>query len=71
MPAVLRMPGANYQLDEGQVRRRRRSPRPGLDLGAEQESSQLAEAMELRRKAVETRAASLGAGFEAERRLHQ
>src|SRR5665647_821059 len=37
----------------------------GLGLGAEQESSQLSEAMELRRKAVETHVASLWADFEA------
>jgi hypothetical protein len=40
-----------------------------LGLGAEQESSQLAEAMELRRKAVQTRVASMWADFEAEEAL--
>ena len=38
----------------------------GVGLGAEQESTQLAEAMELRRKAVETRVASMWADLEAE-----
>ena len=38
----------------------------GVGLGAEQESTQLAEAMELRRKALEARMASLWADFEAE-----
>ena len=41
----------------------------GVGLGAEQESSQLAEAMELRRKAVKTRVASMWADFEAEESL--
>ena len=40
-----------------------------LGLGAEHESSQLAEAMELRRKALETRVASMWADFEAEEAL--
>jgi circadian clock protein KaiC len=40
-----------------------------LGLGAEHESSQLAEAMELRRKAIETRVASMWADFEAEESL--
>jgi circadian clock protein KaiC len=40
-----------------------------LGLGAEQESSQLSEAMELRRKAVQTRVASMWADFEAEEAL--
>ncbi len=38
----------------------------GLGLGAEQESSQLADSMELRRKAAQTRVASMWADFEAE-----
>jgi circadian clock protein KaiC len=38
----------------------------GIRLGAEQESSQLSEAMELRRKAVETHVTSMWADFEAE-----
>src|ERR1019366_6083463 len=38
----------------------------GAGLGAEQESTQLAEAMELRRKALEARMASMWADFEAE-----
>ncbi|HZY00469.1 MAG TPA: circadian clock protein KaiC [Dermatophilaceae bacterium] len=41
----------------------------GVGLGAEQESTQLFEAMELRRKAVETRVASLWADLEAEESL--
>ena len=41
----------------------------GVGLGAEQESSQLSEAMELRRKAVETRVASMWADLEAEESL--
>jgi len=41
----------------------------GVGLGAEQESSQLADAMELRRKAVKTRMASMWADFEAEESL--
>jgi circadian clock protein KaiC len=41
----------------------------GIRLGADQESSQLAEAMELRRKAVETHVASMWADFEAEEAL--
>ena len=41
----------------------------GVGLGAEQESTQLSEAMELRRKAVETHVASLWADFEAEESL--
>src|SRR5450631_852388 len=40
-----------------------------LGLGAEQGSSQLAEAMELRRRAVQTRVASMWADFEAEEAL--
>jgi circadian clock protein KaiC len=40
-----------------------------LGLGADQESTQLAEAMELRRKAVQTRVASMWADFEAEETL--
>ena len=40
-----------------------------LGLGAEHEASQLAEAMELRRKAVQTRVASMWADFEAEEAL--
>ena len=40
-----------------------------LGLGAEQESSHLSEAMELRRKAVQTRVASMWADFEAEEAL--
>jgi len=41
----------------------------GVGPGAEQESSQLADAMELRRKAVKTRMASMWADFEAEESL--
>jgi circadian clock protein KaiC len=41
----------------------------GVGLGAEQESSQLSEAMELRRKAVETHVASLWADLEADESL--
>ena len=41
----------------------------GVGLGAEQESSQLSEAMELRRKALETRMASMWADLEAEESL--
>ena len=40
-----------------------------LGLGAERESSQLSEAMELRRKAVQTRVAAVWADFEAEEAL--
>jgi circadian clock protein KaiC len=41
----------------------------GVGLGAEQESIRLAEAVELRRKAVETRAASMWADLEVEESL--
>lgn len=41
----------------------------GVDLGAEQESIRLTEAMELRRKALETRVASMWADLEAEESL--
>lgn len=41
----------------------------GVDLGAEQESIRLTEAMELRRKALETRVALMWADLEAEESL--
>jgi len=53
----------------GSARAAAEAAETGAGLGAEQESNQLAEAMELRRKAVQTRVASMWADFDAQEAL--
>jgi circadian clock protein KaiC len=53
----------------GSMRAAAEAVEAGVALGAEEESSRVSEAMDLRRKAVEQRVASIWADFEAEESL--